>query len=89
MIEPLIMYVAECDNCKELCELSSGYVAMADKTLVLENVKEADEWAYLTNGKIYCPNCHTVERGDGNEDVLLAFSKDTQNSGAILLGEID
>lgn len=87
-IEIVKMYGATCDGCRTQYEMYDGWIAMNDKSAVREDIENSDEWTITKDGKCYCADCHTLE-WDETEENLLAFSKDTQNEGAQLLGQVD
>lgn len=86
MIVTVKYYQALCDGCKAYLEMMEEYSALNDIGAVRDEVSNSD-WSMVENGKIYCPDCHTTKWNE-DEDKLLAFTKDMQNSGATLLGEV-
>jgi hypothetical protein len=61
MIEKIEMHTAVCDGCKDMMELFSGAIAMIEKSSIEEEIKESYDWHLLSNGKVYCPDCHMTE----------------------------
>ena len=69
MIEEVVMFGAQCDNCKEDWEdVNHGWVALNDKGGLTENLVESG-WHVETDGeeRCYCPECHSI----GDEDELI------------------
>ena len=86
-IEKIEMYSAQCDSCKDDYELWDGCVALNEKSAIEDDIKDVGEWVILENGKTYCSDCHNSIWND-ELDQKEAYSKDTENSGAVFLGII-
>jgi hypothetical protein len=85
MITETKMWTANCDSCNVNYELWDGCVALNEKTAISDDIKDAGEWVITKDGKTYCSDCHQT-CWDDEKDENQVFSKDTQNSGAVLLG---
>jgi len=54
---------------------------------IKDSLVNDDYWNLLEDGRCFCADCH-MTAWDEIDDNLLAFTKDTENSGAQLLGVV-
>lgn len=84
MISEIVMYQAKCDNCDAQFELYDGFMALNERSAIVDSLVNDESWSLLEDGRCFCPNCHTNKWDDEGEH-LLAFTKDTD---AQLLGVV-
>ena len=82
MIEPVEMFSATCDNCKDLFLAHGEFSALSTEEDVQDELKESG-WAILINGKCYCAQCHTKEPDADTEELWAISKKD------VILGKIE
>ena len=85
MINKITMYSASCDICNNTYELWDGCVALNEKSAIKEDIIDAGEWTITESGKTYCADCCT-RVWDEEGEKQYAVTKDTESSGATLLG---
>lgn len=79
------MWSAECDICKTTYELYDGCIAINEKSAIIDDIKESEEWIIAKDGKCYCSDCHQTSWNE-EEDQNEIYSFDDKHSGAIFLG---
>lgn len=85
MVSEVIMWQAKCDLCDSQFELYDGFMALNEKSAIIDSLVNDDNWNLLEDERCFCPNCHKTEWDENGENIL-AFTKDTENSGSQLLG---
>jgi hypothetical protein len=87
MISEILLWGAKCDSCNKQFELYDGFLALNEKSAIKDSLVNDDYWNLLEDGRCFCADCH-MTAWDEIDDNLLAFTKDTENSGAQLLGVV-
>jgi hypothetical protein len=79
MIKQIIMFGAQCDNCKkEWYDDHNGFIAMNDEssieTVLMESewIKGDEKFKEGKNNEHYCPECYGY---DDNDDFILLKSR--------------
>lgn len=87
MVTEIKMWEAKCDLCDTQFELYDGFMALNEKSAIVDSLVNDGNWNLLDNGKCYCSDCHKTLWDEEGEN-LLAFTKDTENRGSQLLGKV-
>jgi hypothetical protein len=87
MVSEILMWEAKCDLCNKQFELYDGFMALNEKSAIVDYLVNDDSWNLLEDGRCFCSDCHETHWDEDGEN-LLAFTKATQNSGAKLLGVV-
>lgn len=88
MIKETKVFIIECDNCKDIYEMSDDLIFKTSKIDALEDIKQSILWAITKKGKTYCDKCHKLVYNE-KIDEYDVYSNEKHNISGVLLGVND